>query len=244
MTRIAFICLGSYHIDTWTKEQNFDRQSVYSIALSQALNLAKHRETLAKNLACDFFIVDNTVSSGSQVIDELKSQFSDPLIQDVQYINNNNLGSKNKGAGEYIMCRAVIEKHRDALAEYDWVIYYTMRQIIVEPRIHKAIYEATTLPKVPNVLVSNPIYLYADGTTTPSAKGNFCDMIFAMSPQLFFGYIESMKPEELISKKMNSEQNLFEYIDIGKKDGTIICQELTKLGIMRYNYAINKTELV
>lgn len=244
MTRIAFICLGSYHIKNWTKEQNFDRQSVYSIALEQAINVANLKETKDKKLECNFFIVENTVSDESQVIEELKSQFSNPLIKDVQYINNNDLGSKNKGAGEYMMCRAVIEKHKEELSTYDWIIYYTLRQIIVAPIVLKAIYESNLLEEnIPSVIVGAVSSMYADGKNVTPPSNNYCDMIFAMRPKQFLNYVESMTPEELTKRKMSSEENLYNFIEVGKNNGSIMVKNLKRMGVMRYDNVINKTEI-
>lgn len=244
MTRVAFICLGSYHIKNWAKEQNFDRQSVYSIALEQAINIANLKETKDKELECNFFIVENTVSDESQVIEELKSQFSSPLIKDVQYINNNDLGSKNKGAGEYTMCRAVIEKHKEELRKYDWIIYYTLRQIIVAPIVLNTIYESNLMNEdSPNVIVGAVSSMYADGKNIIPPPNNYCDMIFAMKPGQFFSYVESMTPEELARKKMSSEVNLYNFIEIGKDNGSIILKNLKRMGVMRYDNVINKTEI-
>lgn len=244
MTRIAFICLGSYHIDKWTEEQNFDRQSVYSIALEQALNIAELQETKEKGLDCNFFIVENTVSDKNQILEELRSQFSNPLIKDVQFINNNALGAQNKGAGEYTMCRAVVEKHKEELAEYNWIIYYTLRQIIVAPLVLKNIYEASLMKEnTPDIIVGAVSSMYSDGKNVAPPSNNYCDMIFAMRPKQFFKYIESMTPEELARKKMSSEVNLFNFIETGKNNGSIIVKNLKRMGVARYDNAINKTEI-
>jgi len=244
MIRVAFICLGSYHIKSWSKEQNFDRQSSYSIALEQVINVANLKETKDKRLECNFFIVENTVSDERQVIEELKSQFSNPIIKDVQYINNNDLGSKNKGAGEYTMCRAVTEKHKEKLATYDWIVYYTLRQIIVAPIILKTIYESNlTQVNTPNVIVGTVSSMYANGKNIPGTPNNYCDMIFAMHPTQFFDYVESMTPEELTKRKMSSEANLFNFVETGRGNGSIVVKNLRRMGVMRYDNVINKTEI-
>jgi hypothetical protein len=241
MKKVAFICLGAYTIKNWSKEQNFDRQSVYSIALSQALSISEDRTTKENNLLLDFFIVENTIENNGQIIEELREQLKHERIQDVQFINNNSAGSVSKGAGEYVMCSAVISKHKDVLETYDWIIYYTMRQTIISPLVLSAISKAS---EDVNVIVGNPIYLYLSEKRIPSAPGNYCDMIFAMRPKQFFSYITSMSPEELIAKNLSSEKNLFDFIDAGRESGDITSIELERLGVMRHNYAINRTEIV
>lgn len=243
MIRIAFICLGSYHIDSWTEERNFDRQSLYSIALEQVLSFADSRESIQSNLSCDFFIIDNTVSESTQIIPELRIQFENPRIRDVQYINNNTLGSKNKGAGEYVMCQAVIAKHKDELIKYDWIVYYTLRQILVLPLIQKTIAGVSNnadLKKI-NTITANPPYFYFNKEKKDSASKNYCDMIFAMKPLEFFKYISTTSPEELVSHKLSSEQNLFNFIE---KTNGIENFQLEHLGVMRYDYTLNKTQIL
>lgn len=246
MTKVAFICLGAYNISSWNEHQNFDRQSVYSIALHQLLQLTEHSEIKERDLLLDLFVVENTIVDQKDIIPEMGKQFTHPRIQDVLFTNNNDLGSKNKGAGEYFMCRAVINKHKDTLAHYDWIIYYTLRQIIISPLVLGAIsdIEQGILPKETNIIVGNPDYLYLDGKRVQSAPGNYCDMIFAMKPEQFFDYIESMSPEELIKKKMSSEMNLYDFVDSSTKKESGIPLTLKRLGVMRHNYAINTTEIV
>ena len=124
MLRVAFICLGSYTITSWNKHQNFDRQSLYSIALQRALNFADDIFLKEYGVDSDFFLIDNTISKKEDILEELREQFTHPRIRDVQLVNNNVLGSQNKGAGEYFMCKAVIDKHSELLKNYDWIVYY------------------------------------------------------------------------------------------------------------------------
>lgn len=244
MTNVAFICLGAYHIANWNKEQNFDRQSVYSVALTQALTIAEYSSTQGKNLDLSFFILENTVSDPEkEVIQELREQFLHPRIKDVIYINDNSLGSQNKGAGEYMMCRAVIQKHKEILKSYDWIVYYTLRQIIVQPNTLEAIYDIESNKTQENVIIGGLDSYLSSGTKVVAVKENYCDMIFAMKPNQFFDYIESMSPEELTKKKMNSEKNLYFFVQKGIKAGTIFAKELTWNGVMRYVYPTNITEI-
>jgi hypothetical protein len=245
MTRVAFICLGAYHIAAWNKEQNFDRQSVYSIALNQALSIAEHPATKEKELDLSLYIMENTVSNPEeQVIKELRDQFTHPRIKDVMYINDNSLGAKNKGAGEYMMCRAVIEKHKEELKNYDWIVYYTLRQIIVQANTLQAIHEIEmSADKKENVIIGGLDSFDKTGRKTIAVKENYCDMIFAMKPTQFFDYIDSMSPEELTKKKMNSEKNLYFFVKRGVENGIIYEKELPWNGVMRYVQPTNTTEI-
>lgn len=245
MTKVACVCLGAYNVSNWTKEQNFIRQSLYSVALEQAMTLAELQDTHAKNLDLHFFIVENTVSNqNEEVIPELREQLSNERIKDVQYINNNALGAKNKGAGEYTMCRSVLEKHKAELLQYDWIVYYTLRQIIVAPLVLQSIYEIQegVADKRSSIIVSGPSSLYRDKEVFPPAK-NYCDMIFAMKPETFVRYIDSMSPEELVAKKMSSENNLYDFVEKEVTDHKAPPCIRKRLGVLRYDYAINKTEI-
>jgi hypothetical protein len=244
MTKVAFVCLGSYNVRSWSKENNFARQSLYSIALEQMLSLAELKETKEKELDLHFYMVENTVSNqAEEVIEEFREQFINKRIRDVQYINNNSLGSQNKGAGEYTMCRAVIEKHREELLTYDWVVYYTLRQIVVSPLVLQSISEIRMNELNSSIIVGSPSSLYQDNKEVFPPTKNYCDMIFAMKPPLFIEYINSMSPEELIAKKMSSEANLYDFVNKEKAKDRLLVTERKRLGVLRYDYAINKTEI-
>ena len=189
--------------------------------------------------------MENTVSNPEeQIIKEFRDQFSHPRIKDVIYINDNSLGSKNKGAGEYMMCRAAIEKHKDTLKDYDWIVYYTLRQIIVQPNTLEAIYEIEkSVDKKDNVIIGGLDGFTRAGSKTIAVKENYCDMIFAMKPETFVRYIDSMSPEELVAKKMSSENNLYDFVEKEVTDHKAPPCIRKRLGVLRYDYAINKTEI-
>jgi hypothetical protein len=179
----------------------------------------------------------------TQVIPEFREQFMHPRIKDVMFINNNALGATNKGAGEYTMCRAVIEKHKDMLSDYDWIIYYTLRQIIVAPLVLKTIAELEVTSSSSSIIVGSPSSLYQDNKEIFPPKRNYCDMIFAMKPEPFFDYIASMSPEELARKQMSSETNLYDFVETYTNAHQISATTRKRLGVLRYDYAINKTEI-
>ncbi len=239
MPKILFVCLGAYKIESYKNEQNFDRQSLYSIALSQLLEIAKDEKD-RNHSQIDLVVIDNTTSNPNELIHELANQFTDPHIKDVMLINNNAYRMKSKGAGEYLMCRAVIDKHSEIIESYDWIVYYTLRQIITSPIIIDTIANEFKNSSNSSIIVGNPTYLFSSGKRLPSAPGNYCDMIFAMRPKEFIGYIASMTPGELAAKNISSEQNLFNYVNFSGKNKI----ELDRLGVMRHDYAINKTQIV
>ncbi len=229
MQKIVFICLAAYRIESWSDAQNFNRQSVYAIAMENLFKISPEETK--------FIITDNTVSDKNDVIKELADQFENPRVINTVFINNNALGAKNKGAGEYQMCQAVVEKHKAELESADWVVYYTSRQIMSFPKIFESI---NSNPDA-DIIISNPSYLFSNGKENIAAEGNYNDMLFAMKPQSFFGYVASMNPEELVKKKMNSEQNLFDYVG-ASSDKKIV--DIPRLGVFRFNYATNKMEII
>ena len=142
------------------------------------------------------------------------------------------------------MCRAFIDKHYEAAHSFDWIIYYTMRQIIVAPLVLQSIYDIEmTKQEKTSIVAANPSSLYADGTKIAAPMENYCDMIFAMRPSVFVDYIHSMTPEELATKKLSSEKNLYNFVKEQKLKFGVETIERKRLGVLRYDYAIKKTEI-
>ena len=120
------ICLSSYSPINSNLIEKYGRQELYAIAL---WNLA---QTASTNT--DICVVENTTSEekieNEKLVDILKSQ----KIKYKIFINKNDLGSKNKGAGELEMCQAALNTLKEKLNEYDYIIYYTSRHIIFDIR--------------------------------------------------------------------------------------------------------------
>lgn len=228
--KILFICLASYHVPNL---RGYDpdarhREEVYAVALSHLLSTAP-REV-------EFLVVDNTATSVEELSPSLQVLFQDSRIKDVVLVNNNQLGAKNRGAGEYVMCRALLDKHSEYINNFDWVVYYTSRYPLSFPLV----FEYLERYADKQAIVSNATYLYADGSNEPSAPGNYNDVIFAMKPRELVGYIGSLEPERLAGLNMNSETNLYNYIHENKLD----FQEVYRWGLLRYNYGWHKSEVI
>ncbi len=228
--KILFICLGAYKYRSAETYDEKDRQDLYAVALHGMLRRAD------KNPNIHLIVIDNTVSSKDELSSSLTSLYGHPAIKDLMLINNNTLGSKSKGAGEYVMCQAVVEKHRELLKTYDWVVYYTSRQVLCFPVF---IDEMNTNP-TEDILICNPPYHFSDGSKILSAPLNYNDMIFAMKPTAFLGYVDSMNPEKLAKDKMNSEAWLYHYVHTSN----LPFKELSHAGVLRFDYAMNKMQVV
>ncbi len=228
--KILFICLAAYKVPNigGHDPEAMHRQEVYAIALDRLLKLATPSTSL--------IVVDNTVSDVSELSPSLAKQFANEKIKDVVLVNNNVLGAKNKGAGEYVMCQAVLGKHSEFVKQFDWVVYYTSRY----PFSYPLVFEYLEKFKDKEAIVSNADYLYADGESIASAPGNFNDVVFAMKTGTFLKFVDSMDPEHLAKLKMNSETNLFNYLHENKID----FEEVYHWGILRYNYASHKAEVI
>ena len=230
MQKICFVCLASYfapNIGGFDPE-SIHRQESYAVALSQLLDIAP--------AGVELLIVDNTVGSSEELSDSLRAQFSAEMIKDVMFINNNKLGSKNKGAGEYVMCREIIKKHEAYLRDFDWVVYYTSRHIVAFP----VIFEHLKRYSDKQAIVSSAEYIFANGSrSVPDEKG-YDDVIFAMKPALFMDYATSLEPEKLVTLHMSSESNLYNFVHDNKLD----FQKVHRWGLVRYDYGYGKTEII
>lgn len=230
MQKILFICLAAYKVPSLTDADllGVDRQTLYAIALHRLFNVMTPQTEL--------IVVDNTVSQIKDLEAPLREQLVHSRIKDVILIHNNEYGFSNKGAGEYRMCEAVIKKHEPYIREFDWVVYYTSRYPISFPLVFEY------MEKYPHVdaIVANATYLFSDGSVVPSAPGNFNDIIFTMKPSYFLNYVQSMSPDELFKKQMNSESNLYNFII----ENNLNFKEVQRWGVLRYNYSAHRTELI
>ncbi|MEN9649274.1 MAG: hypothetical protein RL094_241 [Candidatus Parcubacteria bacterium] len=230
--KILFVCLSSYQPANTSFRQRYNRQELYAVAL---WNLIQQTKGVA-----DICVVENTTES----ITSFENNHSRTLVgsNDVKYkflINNNALGSKNKGAGEFQMCMAVLDRLGDQLKQYDWVVYYTSRHILYKlPDFTQLLTNSTD-----DIVISNPDYILPDGTMLHAAPGNYNDMLFAMKPALFKEYCLSMNPEKLVEKRMNSEAHLYHFVEEHKAKGAKI-KELRDLWLARYDYAMQHIHLV
>ncbi len=231
MSKTLFICLASYNApNTYGYDpQALNRQESYAIALNNLLRVAQEDS--------EIIIVDNTATDLNELKPNLQRELENAKIKDVLLIKNNNLGLKNKGAGEYEMCQAVVKKYAEYIKSFDWVIYYTSRHIIAFPEL---LFSYLEKYKGKKALVSNVEYLYADGSVSLPSAGQFDDVLFAMAPDAFLGYVNFMDPEKLVARKISSEVNLFKYI----QDNQIDYQLINRWGLLRYDYAPNKTEII
>lgn len=231
MSKILFICLSSYQPKNSDFRARYNRQELYAVAL---WNLIK--ETKAQ---VDICVVENTVEQELAIEnDKLKSILDDSNVTYKFFINNNALGTINKGAGEFTMCKAVIENLGDNIKKYDWIVYYTSRHILYR------LQDLTQLLNTSNsdILISNSSYILPDGSTIKSAPVNYNDMIFAMKPDLFVAYCTSMNPEKLVEKRMNSETQLFNFVEEVKNKGKKV-ETLDDIWLCRYDYVMKHMHL-
>ena len=231
--KILFICLSSY-IPSFRDSNDLDfldRQELYGTALWQLGRLIKSN----LDFDCEAIVIDNTVSSLSSLSSSLQFQLRQDFIKDVLLINDNNLGSANKGAGEYLMCQALLSKHSDYLVSFDWVIYYTSRHLIFS----NLIFNYLRLSPECDALVSNTEYILSGGKIGPTG-GNFDDVIFIMRPECFSAYIHSTDTELLVKNKIGSEAHLFNFLT----SSSFNYQMVYRWGLLRYDYGLHKSEII
>lgn len=228
---ILFLCLGSYKVQdtTGSDPDCFDRQLLYAISLSRLQQLA-----VGKNVR--ILVCDNTVASLSELHKPLKDALYPIGEQNILLSQDNGLGAKNKGAGEYGMCRFALDRRSDAFHSADWVVYYTHRH----PMPFPFVFEYIERYGVYDALVSNAVYLYPNGHTSVPTIGMYDDLMFAMKTPTFKKYLESMSPQELATRRMSSEQNLYNFLHTGMYK----VKRVERFGLLRYNYATQEMEVV
>ena len=225
------ICLSSYSPSKNSLKEKYDRQELYAIAL---WNL-----TRGVSNDTDICVVENTTSEEKIENEKLKNILQNSNIKYKIFIEKNDLGSKNKGAGELEMCQAVLNSLKEKLNQYEYVIYYTSRHIIyglkdIEEKIDNNHYD---------ILIGNPNFILSNGKMLTVAPGNFNDMLFAMKSALFTEYCSNINLEELIAKKMNSERYLYIFTTEKTKQRANI-YSLNEIPLIRYDYAVQEMHLV
>ncbi len=228
--KICLIGLASYCPDNIEDNDpgSLHRQELYAIALNQLLKISPNE--------IEIFLVDNTVKDQSYLSNSLQVQFSDKRIRDVMFTQNNQLGAKNKGAGENIMCRAVLNKYKNHISQFDWVVYYTSRHIMSFPLI----FDYLKRHKKKEAIVSCADYINTDDTNTIGSSGSYDDVIFAMKPHCFYEYIYSVDPSDLTKHQTSSEACLYNFISVNGID----FQRVYRWGLLRYDWSQNKSQII
>lgn len=227
--KTLFLCLGSYKVPDITgyDADNFDRQLLYSIALTNLCALA--------NKDTNIVVVENTAGSISELHAPLQQALRLPQITDVLFTRSNQ-GTKNKGAGEYGLCKYACQKRADLFATADWVVYYTHRHTMPFGLMFDYLQKYSSA----DALVARAPYFYLDGSMSPAEPGQFDDVIFAMKKDVFLKFVETMDPDSLTKQKMSSEENLFRFLTQGKYN----YKQVERFGVCRYNYFNYQTEVI
>lgn len=152
---------------------------------------------------------ENTLGSlekleASEVGTELKLQLTS--------ITSSNLGETNKGVGELSMMLDAFKQNSDLFDSAATVSYFSGRHIMPSRHLLEKTEKLTK-----NALISNPDFLFLDGTYVPSEKNKmFNDMFFSMQRETFFQFVNFTEVSlfDLTSMKplIGSEQNLYNFI--------------------------------
>jgi hypothetical protein len=228
--KALFLCLGTYKTKdtTGSDSDNSERQLLYAIALS---NLSK---LVTKDMG--ILVVENSVASVSELHPPLQEALKLPQVTDVLFSQDNAWGSKNKGAGEYGLCKFAFEKKPELFEQADWIIYYTHRHTMPFPKVFEYLEKYQSYDAV----VAAAEYLYPDGSASVPGTDLFDDLIFAMKRETFVKYLETMDPEVMVKKHIGSEQNLYQFLT----SQNINYKQVERFGVFRYNYVANRMEVV
>ena len=213
---------ASYKIPdkTGVDPDNLDRQTLYAVSLRRLKSVAPADTGIV--------IADNTVSGSNELHPVLRKEVEDPRVTRMVWVNSNTVGLKNVGMGEHATFKEAIRQTQDLIPQYDWLVYYTSRQVMSFPLLFHY------LEKYPNkeAIVGATSHFNVDGSEDLCAPGNFNDMLFAMKQGTFLRYIDYTDPENNAAKGMNSEQVLYNFITEHKVD----YQEVYHWGLFRYDY--------
>ncbi len=213
---------ASYKIPdkTGVDPENLDRQTLYAISLRQLLASAPKDTGIV--------IADNTVSKVSELHPVLQKELQDPRITRLVLVDQNTVGLKNVGMGEHATCLEAIRQTQDIIPNYDWLVYYTSRQVMSFPLLFQYLQKHADK----QAIVGATSHFYPDGSELPCAPGNFNDMLFAMKRDVFLRYVQSMDPAKNAALGLNSEQCLYRFI----MDNKIDFAEIHHWGLFRYDY--------
>ena len=180
-------------------------------------------------------MVENTSKTISDLHAPLQEALKLPQVTDVLFTADN-LGAKNKGAGEYGMCQYASQKRADLFAAADWVVYYTHRHTLPFDLMFRYLDKYSQA----DALVARAPYFYLDGSMSPAETGQFDDVIFAMKKDVFLKYVDNMDPAKLTKANMSSEENLYRFLTQGQYN----FKQVERFGVCRYNYFNYQTEVI
>lgn len=201
------------------------KKNTYKSREEDYLTSIRQTKRFLKNRNWDVIYCENTIGE----IESLKqtrlwTELSDQKI----LILENNIGHTNKGVGELDMMISVAKQYEEYFNEADNVSYFSGRRIMANPYL---IEKSENLKS--SALISNPDFLYFDGTyTSVEKKDMYNDMFFTMKKEVFYKYVEYTG--ELLTSLSNStvigsEQLLFQFIN----KNVINYEWLPALGVIR-----------
>ena len=178
----------------------------------------------------DLLICENTIDDVGQIkntgLSELLSASEMCALG-----SDGNIGTKNKGLGEFAMLKAALDQ--TDIDKYENISYVTARRIFTCPYVFE---RTETLKK--KALLSNPDFIFLDGRVLESYKGPlYNDMFFSMKTKYMVEYAE-YSMEQLntnLSKQIGSEYNLYNFV----QENNIDYEWVDWLGIIRNAWEIS-----
>lgn len=155
MSRNILIFFISLFPKNYKKQILISREEDYLTSIRQTKRFLENRNW-------DVIYCENTIGE----IEKLKhtrlwAELSDQKILMLE----NNMGHTNKGIGELDMMVSVTKQYKKFLNQADYVSYFSGRRIMANPYL---IEKSENLKSC--ALISNPDFLYLDGTYTPVEK--------------------------------------------------------------------------
>jgi hypothetical protein len=202
-----------------TRKEHADRLSQYAISIAQLKRVLPKRNW-------DVVFCDNTVSDfGKLPNHSLRQLLNGERIVQV----GANLGEDNKGVGELDMLAAALKATE--IGRYSTVSYFTGRHILTCPYV----FERTEAMQA-EALLSNPDFLYLDGTFSESYKVKmYNDMFFSMKPDVITRYslFAQGNREMMLNQSFGSEQLLYKFVH----EQRVSFEWLDSIGLIRTHSA-------
>lgn len=218
------ILFCSFRPNQYPKDVRDGRENEYFLCIARILDVIPLERF-------DVVVVDNTVKDTEELksSDLRKLLNGDERISDIFFVPEN-IGEVNKGQGELLMLKAVLDEIEPG--KYKNISYITARRIYTNPYVFEK-----TDAMTKEALLSNPDFYYLSGKTEKTHPELFNDMFFSMSDSLMRRYAEySMgRVEHNLRFNLGSEQNLFLFV----KENKIEYEWLKWLGVVRNDWMIN-----
>ena len=189
------------------------------------LTSIRQTKRFLENRNWDVIYCENTIG---EIVELRRTRLWTELSDQKMLILDNNAGYINKGVGELDMMIGAAKQYEKSFNQADYISYFSGRRIMANPYL---IEKSEDLKS--SALISNPDFLYFDGTyVSVEKKEMYNDMFFTMKKEVFdkyVGYTRGFIASLSSSTVTGSEQLLYQFIN----ENNIDYEWLPALGVIR-----------